>query len=381
MPFTFNTISEAEILRSPGGRTMIDAINYAGTKNMILTGCPGSGKTTVAIMRALKLNREGRNILLVTYQNLLRVSLANISGNSMDEKIVGFYEWHVKAAKERIVYSDTAATLLKRIEHVGTFDEILLDEGQDLEQKFLKTLIGKARRVSIGADTAQKIHKHGQTAESIIEVLNEVAEPHRVNLLYNYRNNYETYDFGRHFLPLNQRANNRLTLDRITKGITTKPVIFQALTLDEEKKIIRTRLNEAGDVNIAVIVYHKEEVERYYNLIRTDLGFNCSKYYHEMDWREKRNELNDLQNIVVTTFKSAKGLEFQVVIMPNMQTALDETFKTREHYYVGCTRAKEQLHLIFEGEKPEFLDDFPASAYTFVPSTGNTPDDDEELPF
>src|SRR5690606_29778528 len=111
-------------------RTMIDAINYPGTKNMILTGCPGSGKTTVAIMRGLKLNQEGKNVLLVTYQNLLRVSLANISGGSMRNKIVGFYEWHVKSAREPIVDTDTAESLLKKIEHVTNFDEILLDEGQ-----------------------------------------------------------------------------------------------------------------------------------------------------------------------------------------------------------------------------------------------------------
>jgi superfamily I DNA/RNA helicase len=379
MPFAFNTISEVEILRSPGGRNMIDTINYSGPKNLILTGCPGSGKTTVAIMRALKLRREGKNILLVTYQNLLRVNLASMAGDMMDDRIVGFYEWFVKTADQRIEWKDTTATLLKKIETLKPFDEILLDEGQDLEKKFLEVLIGKTQKISIGADTAQKIHDHGQTAEQIIKVLNTGAEPHRVNLNYNYRNNFETYDFGRHFLPLNQRANNKLTLDKITKGITTKPVIFQALTTEEEKNVMRTRLIEAGDVNIAVLVYHIKEVEEYHKMI-TELGFDCSKYYHEMDWRDKKDTLKDLQNIIVTTFKSAKGLEFQVVVMPNIQTAMDESFKTREHYYVGCTRAKEQLYLIFNGDKPVFLGEFPDDTYTFVPGTGDGPDDDD-LPF
>jgi superfamily I DNA/RNA helicase len=379
MPFAFNTISEAEILRSPGGRNMIDTINYSGTKNLILTGCPGSGKTTVAIMRALKLRNEGRNILLVTYQNLLKVSLANIAGPSMNNRIVGFYDWFVKAADKRIEPADTTATLLKKIEHVPEFDEILLDEGQDLEKKFVQTLIGKAKKISIGADTAQKIHEHGQTADQIIRVMEDTGEPHRVNLQYNYRNNFETYDFGRHFLPLNQRANNRLALDKIPKGVTTKPVIFQALTENEEKSILRTRLNEAGDVNIAVLVYHIEEVEYYYKMI-SELGFDCSKYYHEMPWDAKKDTVRNLQNIIVTTFKSAKGLEFQVVIIPDLQTAMDESFKTREHYYVGCTRAKEQLYLIFNGKKPAVLKDFPESTYTFIAGSGDAPDDDD-LPF
>lgn len=380
MPFVFNTISEAEILRSPGGRTMIDAINYSGPKNLILTGCPGSGKTTVAIMRALKLRRERKNILLVTYQNLLRVNLANSAGDLMDERVVSFYEWFVKIANDRIEPCDTTDTLVKKIAHLSPFEEVLLDEGQDLEMKFLKTLIAKSKKISIGADTAQKIHEHGQTAEQIIGALEEIAEPHRINLQYNYRNNFETYDFGRHFLPFNQRANNKMTLDRITKGITTKPIIFEALTLDQEKTILRTRLNEAGDVNIAVLVYHKNEVEHYHKLI-SDMGFPCSMYYHDMAREQKRQSIQDLQNVIVTTFKSAKGLEFQVVIMPNIQTAMDQFFKTREHYYVGCTRAKEQLYLIFHDNKPRFLNDFPDDTYTFVPGAGNVPSDNDDLPF
>jgi len=359
---------------------MIDTINYSGQKNLILTGCPGSGKTTVVIMRALKLTREGRNILLVTYQNLLRESLSNIAGDTMTDRIVGFYDWFVKTANSPIVPRDTPLTLLNRIEHLESFDEILLDEGQDLEKKFLETLIRKTQKISIGADTAQKIHAHGQTSEQIIKVLETVGEPHRVNLQYNYRNNFETYDFGRHFLPLNQRANNPMTLDKITKGITTKPVVFQALTLNEEKTIFRTRLNEAGDVNIAVLVYHINEVEYYCKLI-TDLGFNCSKYHQGMDSQGKRDTLRDLHNIIVTTFKSAKGLEFQVVIMPKLQTAMEKSFKTQEHYYVGCTRAKEQLYLVFNGAKPTCLDAFPDNTYTFVPGTSDFPDEDNNLPF
>jgi len=101
-----------------------------------------------------------------------------------------------------------------------------------------------------------------------------------------------------------------------------------------------------------------------------------------MEWWEKRDELNNLKNIIVTTFKSAKGLEFQAIIMPNIQTALTRQFKTREHYYVGCTRAKEQLYLIFNGEKPKFLGEFPIDTFTFVPGTGDVPvEEDDDLPF
>jgi len=380
MPFIFNTISEVEILQSPGGRTMIDAINYSGPKNYVLTGCPGSGKTTVAIMRALKLHREGKNILLVTYQNLLKTSLENISGNPMTNKIVGFYDWFVKTADARIEYADTETTLLKKIENLQPFQEILIDEGQDLEKRFIKTLLGKTAKISIGADTAQKIHSHGLTADQIIDTLEDYGEPHRVNLQYNYRNNFETYNFGRHFLPYNQRVNSTLTLDKIPKGSGTKPVIFQSLSENELNSILTTRLNEAGDVNIAVLVYHIKEVEQYYKLIQK-LGFKCSRYYHEMEKDLKKETVKKLENILITTYKAAKGLEFQVVLMPNIETAMDDRFKSAEHYYVSCTRAKEQLYLIHNGDKPKFLKDFPEDSYTFVQGSGDVQKEDDDLPF
>ena len=65
------------------------------------------------------------------------------------------------------------------------------------------------------------------------------------------------------------------------------------------------------------------------------------------------------------TLHSSKGLEFQAVIMPGLE---DGTFpndyekKTREQYqeaarlfYVGVTRAKAQVHLMFDSDESPFI--------------------------
>ncbi len=111
------------------------------------------------------------------------------------------------------------------------------------------------------------------------------------------------------------------------------------------------------------------------------MGFKCSKYYYELPKQEKWKIEASLESIIVTTYKAAKGLEFQVVIMPNIQTAMNEDFKTEEHYYVGCTRAKEQLYLIYQGERPEFLDSFPEDSYQLVLGTGDEEREEDDLPF
>ncbi|GGK78336.1 AAA family ATPase [Rufibacter glacialis] len=386
MAFVFNTISETEILNSPGGRMMMDAINYSGEKHLIVTGCPGSGKTTVTLMRAAKLSREKKNVLVLTYQNLLKISLVNIATPDMKWRITGFYEWYVKNTSSYLEHSDTCEKMIEKLKNVGEFDEILIDEGQDFEKRILKTIGNKTKRINVGADNAQKLHSKGTNAQDIISIVEDFGGVQRVNLQYNYRNNFETYNFARFFLPLNERANNLVTLDRMPKGRGIKPTVFMAKNEQERHKILKTRLNDAGDVNIAILVYSIEEVEYYYKLIPTLGDFKCSKYYNEMPKAEKRNVELYMENIIVTTYKSAKGLEFQVVIMPNMETAMDEIYKTPEHYYVGCTRAKEQLFLIANIHKPKYLNNFDSSTYEFVEDAGldNSNffnDEDDDLPF
>ena len=57
-----------------------------------------------------------------------------------------------------------------------------------------------------------------------------------------------------------------------------------------------------------------------------------------------------IENVHITTFKSAKGLEFDTVIMPDFQyfkmniAQLDVI--TENDYYVGFTRARKNLFLI-----------------------------------
>ena len=66
-------------------------------------------------------------------------------------------------------------------------------------------------------------------------------------------------------------------------------------------------------------------------------------------------------------------MEFQVVVMPDMHTAMDSEEKTAEHYYIGCTRAKESLFLTFTGlDFPDYFEAFAEDSYEFRPSENGT---------
>jgi DNA helicase IV len=373
--FRFNIVSRSDIERSKGGKIMIQAIESEGNHNRMVIGIPGSGKTTVTIMRAQRLANQGKKILVLTYQTLLRTSLINMADNNLKESIFGFYEWY----KQRFGYlysSDTADDMISKMKNTGTYDEILIDEGQDFEERIFQSLISICRQMTVGADNAQKIHDRGILSAQIQELLINQEEPEMVRLEYNYRNSFEIYNFARYFMPDSERANNYVTLSKMTRGNGILPVVMQVDSDDMTYERLRIILENNSGKNCVILLYHTAEVDNYYNALQK-MKFSCSKHYYG-------NHVNmSIENILVTTYKSAKGLEFQVVIMPDMQTAMDNDKKTAEHYYVGCTRAQESLFLLYKGPSlPNCLMNFPEDSYNHLklegPSEANIIDD---LPF
>jgi superfamily I DNA/RNA helicase len=377
--FKFNTISRTDIQSSLGGGQMISAIDYDGPHHLLVTGCPGSGKTTISIMRAERLVILKKQILLITYQDLLKNSLVNIASKELAPHIVKFYKWFSK--KFRFLQLDEdESTMIELMKDWKGIDEIIIDEGQDFESRIYRSLILKCKKLTVGADNAQKVHDNGLKASEIDLEMKKGGTVLPFFLQYNYRNTFEVYNFARHFLPYNERVNNNLAIDKIPKGKGAIPTVFIVPNEATRLAQLKILLNDAGDRNIAVLVYHVDEVDAYHQQIN-EMGIRCSKHHND------HHVGSEMENVLVTTFKSAKGLEFQVVIMPNMETAMNETYKTEEHYYIACTRARENLFLLTKGGSlPNYFNGFDASSYqvtrteaTAAPKKVKIPDVSAEL--
>jgi len=355
---------------------MIQAIDSEGNHNRMVVGIPGSGKTTVTVMRAQRLANQKKRILVLTYQTLLRTSLINMANDNLKESIFGFYDWY----KQRFGYlhlSDSAEEMIAKMKNIGVYDEILIDEGQDFEQRIFQSLLAICRRMTVGADNAQKIHERGILSAQIESLLTNHEDPEMVRLEYNYRNPYEIYNFARYFMPDSERANNPITLGKMTRGNGSLPVVMQVDSEDMAYNRLRIILENNSGKNCVILLYHTREVDNYYNAL-LKMKFSCSKHYYG------NHVALNIENILVTTYKSAKGLEFQVVIMPDMQTAMDSEEKTAEHYYIGCTRAQESLYLLYKGANlPKCLTSFPKDSYQHIKLEGSakTVDIIDDLPF
>ena len=109
------------------------------------------------------------------------------------------------------------------------------------------------------------------------------------------------------------------------------------------KEIIRDKQGPAH--NIAILCPWANNVDYFYNLIKDE--FEDVTFYYRRGDQERGCE--ELGNIHVTTFKSAKGLEFDTVIIPNFQN-VDENLAqfhiNWKDFYVGVTRSRTNLRLI-----------------------------------
>lgn len=368
MAFKFITISEQDIRSSRGGEEMMDAITYAGPFDQFITGRPGSGKTTVTLMRARWLAAQGKVVLLLTKHNLLVYSLKN-NDPASKANIYGVYDWFYERYKDGLDKYQDGESLRKKIESTPKFAEILIDEGQDLPEHFYEAIPAIAHKLLVGADTAQRVYANGASAQAIERAL--TAQGRNIlptELEYNYRNYVETYDFARQFVPEVSAAHTTLILKNTTKGnggVDYLPVVIQCSNrITELLNVIRN--NSLS--NIAIVVRYISDVVFYHNELQK-LGIACSMYHSKLTASEKWVVANEMESVLVTTYWSVKGLEFPVVIMPDMENALTIFDKhTPNHYYVSCTRATEHLYLLYQGPTlPSCLQNFSPNSFRHFP--------------
>ncbi|WP_035455323.1 3'-5' exonuclease [Algoriphagus terrigena] len=368
--FEFRLPSQDDIKNSTNGETMLGIINNDfDEKFSLITGCPGSGKTTVSIFRLIRLARNGKATILLTYQRMLKVAIENLLAKQgiSTNKVNTLHQWYPRQAgrylenfkeKTKLSSSEIESDLQGKVANM----ELILDEAQDLEERIFQAFPKVFGRITIGADNDQQMREGTGASESTIKrqlshSLNEFT------LQFNYRNTYQIYNFARYFVPDSPKANDSQTLSALRryKNSGDLPEILKFKDQADMHDRLKTIINNYKGFNIGILFPFKQQVENYYSVI-SGKGLECSKYYAEMSEAEKSNTESNLKSILVTTFISAKGMEFDIVIMPEFDS-LRNIDSIRKQAYVGCTRAKNRLVIMYAGSKPSILNNFPSDTF------------------
>jgi superfamily I DNA/RNA helicase len=392
MSFEFHLPSLEEMRSTPDGMAMLRMIDDDNFRSALITGCPGSGKTTVAIYRLVRINNQQVGINLVTYQNMLVLAIRNLANvrSVGAQNICTFHEWYCGQTNSNFLV-ETPPTKKQMEDCLNKsslanrqLTEILIDEGQDLPISVYETLPRYFSRFLVSADNGQQVHpNHGAHIEEIESTLrNSCGQYRRFALGRNFRNTFETYAFARQFIPrTNLTAWDPAILDRLHHSGRhgPKPKIISYHDVARRNDHLRTTLKNA-EGNVAILcplgpLPNKpigESVDNVFDIV-LQMGISASKYHY------KSGTPAILERYVVTTFKSAKGLEFDVVIIPRINF-----FKfIPEEWYVACTRAKRELFVYRDLSRPECdpICDFDHRTYIGESLNDETPASAPDFPF
>lgn len=331
---------------------------------IFLSGVPGTGKTVVSIMRLLNSN----NSILFTYGKLLKKTIQE-KLNSQNKLVDNIHNWmwNVQEDKSKIYLKDFTSdenlkNSIQKLKSAGIrYEEILVDEGQDLSINTYKILAELTSSLSISADNAQQINNIEQ-ATNEEEIIKYFSNLKKFELDEVFRSAYELYVFAIQFVPNNARAHNTTLLEKLkkTNSGADKPFVYLEPNLTSMYALIKDIIDEYPTDNIGILFEKVHQVDQFAKELQQNYEVST---YHSI----QKVVPSELKNIILTTFKSAKGIEFDVVIIPYFE---DDARASMEEYYVGVTRAKNQVHFLTIGDIPKIIKDFDTNTYELIDNRG-----------
>lgn len=290
------------------------------TRAIAISGGPGTGKSVVSLWRHIQNHDMGRRkSLLLTYTVSLASYLsssARAENSDAGTHVNRTYKWLTEFASDE-------------------YAEIIIDEAQDVRQEKYFEIQRLSPMISYSADDNQILYPRSSSSE---EQLNGIFQNPLFTLKENYRNTKEVVRFVRSMFPTSI----------ISAGKTNGPkpqVILSGGTAGVQKKIILDAIEtfKGANDNISILVPLVSHVDYWFNELISS-GITCSKYTNDDE------EIDVIENVHVTTFKSSKGLEFDTVIIPNFNKYEDfiRVFDVVQEndFYVVLTRSRRNLILI-----------------------------------
>ena len=313
-------------------------LNHFGRdRRMVVTGCAGSGKTMLAIERARQLVGAGRKVLFVCFNKALLGHLQETS--SVDG--LDFFTFHglcVRMARLAKValpkYEGDAPpefyaqelpdALIDAIGEIGgQYDDILVDEAQDLSSDWLAALTCTLR---------------DELEDSIWLFMDD-----------NQRVYAATLDVPSEYRPFDLTVNCRNTqaihheVMKLYAGAVTPQVIGPAgrrpqLTFsDDEPAAVAATLNELCDgedirpQDVVVLSAHGRDNSAIYG--------DDSGRWHYTDTRGRKGN-----NVFFSSIRGFKGLESPVVVLCELGDLDDESRDNQ--IYVGMSRARNHCVIV-----------------------------------
>lgn len=308
----------------------LDLIEMNINKSMLVSGCAGSGKSVIAMHKAEQVARIGASVILIAYTK----SLSAFMRDGINEKTLLYKFYHHYRWKEQ----------LKK----PSADYIIVDEIQDFTREEILEFMEAARKAYFFfGDSAQSIYKqYGKNTISIEEI--SALTGLTPMLLYN---NYRlprpiakiTQDYvGVHVNPYEDRV-----YQNKEKAL---PHFVHLDGFEEQISAIRTLIekytrNIFDNRSIGILLPSNDLVIKICQKLQ-ESDIPC-EFKYTNDNSNRFVDTLDFETYLpkIMTYHSAKGLQFDVVILPMYVDASDN--EARKALYVAMTRTMHNLYVMY----------------------------------
>lgn len=333
------------------------------TSPFYITGPAGCGKSVVVLWKLINNLENNKNSILFTYNVMLnkylKICAQQATGNNNDNHIKSIYKALRSSIKgydrngDNAWYWDKA----KADKYKNVIYEVIIDEAQDLEAEAFEILAPNVPYLSISADFNQQLYKNRVKSKEEIDAIlskhNRRTQEFQLNQIYRYP--VAIYRFVINFIQKGENTESLNWLEQKAKRENINqilPKVYDGIPKDKEMERLISIIKSYKETNIAILLPHapdksyeidndkyKSSVKYYYNQLSQN--FTCS--YYTSDTKQDKITLGKIH---ISTFKSAKGLEFDTVIIPQIELIDDAFTKQLNEYYVALTRAKTNLILL-----------------------------------
>jgi superfamily I DNA/RNA helicase len=366
--------------------------------DVLVIGPPGTGKTVIALYRAQIIHKKNKNakFWILMYNRILRRYTENnldsgsfYGGAEVASRIRTMNSWLWSWGRrwgwrrdwrdfDNLNWIDGIAQLSNKPAQVQkralSWDHVIIDEGQDFAKGFYMLLqsvkalglsVEKRLALTVFADENQRLNTDNNC--SIEEIRSELNVPgfEEFSLNTNYRNSIQIAELASHFYCGLATGIPNMPL---RKG-PVNPALRSYADSSMETAQIATFATSNEDLSIGVIV-ETDAVRRniYDNLVVRLSGTSVKiyTYHYKLNKEEvEKLEIEDCGSITVVCGASCKGLEFDAVFLPRLESynpdpSNELVFKM--NMYVRVSRARNYLNLSFvsaDGGLPEVLNYFP----------------------
>lgn len=358
---------------------------------LLVYGPAGSGKTAITLFCGKTLHDQGRSFKIVVYTNVLQkfIEAGTAELNLPSDSVTTLYRWARRLFVEQelrlppytgnekfsLWVDGLIAHWQRHPAKIPHYDYILVDEAQDFKPNVAKFLRMMSSNILVAADLAQSLYENIGDRGALEQRWAPLDKIHEVPR--NYRNPKVVAELATVFLDPG-KADRANFLSRV-KGRSgeTKPIWYPVASRSKQIDRICDILDQTrGSVRVGLLYRHRDHLDADRQAL-AQKGVRVQVALNPYKGETTLYNFNDAMP-VLTTAHSAKGLEFDWVILPGLDADQwngdPQEMNERNLFFVALTRAKERLYLLStQGKECAFLSEILANHRNLIQTPNSRP--------